>query len=90
VQYNAALKYLLVILDNGCSREDLEAVVPDAASMSQAVGGEHLVGVIVTTQGTCREGWRELMHDHLHYADCCSGPAAKQPGSFTANFWGAL
>ena len=51
VQYNAALKYLLVVLEEGVSREDLEGVVPDPASMSQAVGGEHMVGVIVTAHG---------------------------------------
>lgn len=49
VGYCAAVKYLLVVLRSGSGRRDLEQLRPDYSGMAAAVGGEEMIGVIITT-----------------------------------------
>eukprot|EP00878_Enallax_costatus_P023625 GHUV01025133.1.p1 GENE.GHUV01025133.1~~GHUV01025133.1.p1 ORF type:complete len:315 (+),score=112.25 GHUV01025133.1:391-1335(+) len=48
VGYCAAVKYLLVVLKGGTGRRGLEQLRPDFRRMAAAVGGDRMIGVIVT------------------------------------------
>lgn len=49
VGYCAAVKYLLVVLKAGIGRRGLEQLKPDYSGLAAAVGGDQMIGVIVTT-----------------------------------------
>ena len=48
VGYCAAVKYLLVVLKAGIGRQGLEQLRPDYSGMAATVGGDEMIGVIVT------------------------------------------
>ena len=64
VHFNTRLKYMLVKLKKGTTREQLEAIQPDFINLTAAVGKDKMSMAILTAE--CLTGWAFTFENSQH------------------------